>query len=75
MRIRTLLAFTFGAATGAGMVWLGDPDHGAERRREARRWAYAQGRAQVRTAATRALQSARAAGQAAAEGFRETRSA
>lgn len=75
MRIRTLLAFTFGAAAGAGMVWLGDPDHGPERRREARRWAYAQGRTRVRAAATRALRSVRVAGQAAAEGFRETGSA
>lgn len=71
MRIRTLLAFGAGAALGAGTVYLGDPDHGRQRRREARSWAAAQGRARATAAAGTAVRSARSYAQAAVEGYRE----
>lgn len=72
MRVRTLLAFGFGAAVGAGITFLGDPDHGDERRGAARRWAIAQGRQQATVAASAALQAFRTSALAAAEGFRES---
>lgn len=72
MRIRTLLAFGAGAALGAGVTYLGDPDHGGGRRVEARRWAVAQGRQQAASATTAALRAARTYAVAAAEGFRES---
>lgn len=73
MRIRTLLAVGVGAALGAGATYLGDPDHGSERRVEARRWAVAQGRQQAATAVASALRVARGYAAAALEGFRESR--
>lgn len=73
MRIRTLLAFGTGAAVGAGAVYLGDPDHGRQRRGEARSWAAAQGRARAAAAAGAAARSARSSAQAAVEGYREGR--
>lgn len=73
MRIRSMLAFGLGAAVGAGVTYLGDPDHGAERRVEVRRWALAQGRQQAAVAAGAAVQAARGYAVAAAEGFRESR--
>lgn len=73
MRIRTLLAVGVGAALGAGAIYLGDPDHGSERRVEARRWAVAQGRQQAAVAATSALRLARGYAAAALEGFHESR--
>jgi hypothetical protein len=72
MRVRTLFALGVGAALGAGVTYLGDPDHGTARRVEARRWALAQGRAQAASAATAAVQAARTYAVAAAEGFRES---
>lgn len=72
MRIRTLLAFGFGAAVGAGVTYLGDPDHGGQRRVEARRRALAQGREQAAVAAGATLQALRTSALAAAEGFRES---
>lgn len=72
MRIRTLLAFGMGAAVGAGVSYLGDPDHGPVRRVEARRWALAQGRQQATAAAAAGLQAARGYAVAAADGFRES---
>lgn len=75
MRIRTLLAFGAGAAVGAGAVYLGDPDHGRQRRGEARSWAAAQGRARARTAAAGAARSVRSYAQAALEGYQEASTA
>ena len=71
MRIRTILAFGLGAAVGAGTVYLGDPDHGRERRGEARTWAVAQGRQQATAAAGAAARSVQSYLAAAVEGFRE----
>jgi hypothetical protein len=51
VRIRTLLAMSTGAAFGAGWMYLMDPEHGKQRRREARRGAVRQARdGAVRTA-------------------------
>lgn len=71
MRIRTMLALGIGAAVGAGVTYLGDPDHGVQRRAEAARWALAQGREQAATMLTTALQAGRTYASAALEGFRE----
>ena len=71
MRIRTILAFTTGAAVGAAVTWVSDPDHGSDRRVEARRWAMAQGREQAEHAARAAATAARSYGRAAVEGFVE----
>jgi hypothetical protein len=74
MRIRTLLALGVGAAVGAGVTYLGDPDHGDARRVEARRWALSQGRQHAAALARRALATVRTAGDALAEGYQESRS-
>jgi len=55
VRIRTVLAMTTGAALGAGWMYLLDPDHGEQRRREARREAAHQ----VRDGAVRAALDAK----------------
>lgn len=75
MRIRTLLALGVGAAVGAGVTYLGDPDHGDVRRVEARRWAMSQGRQQAAALARRALATVRTAGEALVEGYAESRPA
>lgn len=72
MRLRTLFAFSVGAAVGAGVTYLGDPEHGQQRRVEARRWAMAQGREQARAATAAALRSAQSYARAAIDGYRET---
>lgn len=71
MRIRTILAFGVGAAVGAGVTYLGDPDHGDHRRAEAGRWAVTRARQQAATVMARALRAARTYVSAAIEGFRE----
>lgn len=75
MRIRTLLALGVGAAVGAGVTYLGDPDHGDQRRVEARRWALSQGRQQATELARRALATVRTSGEALWEGYRESQGA
>lgn len=37
MRLRTILTMSVGATVGAGAMYLFDPEHGSERRREVRR--------------------------------------
>lgn len=71
MRIRTMLAFGLGAAVGAGVTYLGDPDHGDERRVEARRWALARGRERAVAALSATAQAGRTYTAAAIQGFRE----
>ncbi len=71
MRIRTMLAFGLGAAVGAGVTYLGDPDHGDERRVEARRWVLARGRERTVAALSATVQAGRTYATAAIQGFRE----
>lgn len=52
MRLRTLLTLTAGAALGAGTMYLTDPEHGSDRRRVARKEAFAQARRGAARAAT-----------------------
>ena len=75
MRIRTLLALGAGAAVGAGVTYLADPDHGEVRRVEARHWALAQGRQQAVGMVEATVRAGRSYASAAAEGFRESREA
>ena len=73
MRIRTLLTLTTGAALGAGATYLLDPEHGEERRRDARRYALRH----AREGALRALGEARERAEqvtiAAVAGYRQAR--
>lgn len=75
MRVRTLLALGVGAAMGAGVTYLGDPDHGDERRVEARRWALSQGRQQATVLARRALATVRTSAEALLAGYQESQAA
>lgn len=71
MRIRSLFSFTTGAAVGAAAVYLFDPDHGPQRRREASKWAAEQAQQQAREAALRVVDVSRQAVTAASDGYRE----
>jgi gas vesicle protein len=73
MRIRTLFTFGAGAAVGASAMYLLDPEHGAERRREARRSAAAQAREGAVRAATEARRRAEEVAVSAAAGYQEAR--
>jgi len=73
VRIRTVFSFTVGAATGAGAMYLFDPDHGEERRREVRRDAAKRARHGAARAATEARLLARDVAGSAIEGFKEAR--
>jgi gas vesicle protein len=75
MRIRTLFTFTTGAAAGAAAVYLFDPAHGDERRRQAARWAAEQARDQVRNTGALVLDQTRQSVAAATQGYREAASA
>ncbi len=73
MRVRTLLTLTTGAAAGAGAMYLLDPEHGADRRRQARRSALRQARSRaVGLAGDSRRHVAELAG-AAVAGYRQTR--
>lgn len=72
MRIRTLAALVTGAALGASGVYLMDPEVGPDRRREALRRAWEQGReVDWKLVAARAGDIAQELGTRAAEGYRE----
>ncbi len=73
MRIRTVLSFSFGAATGAGAMYLFDPDQGDERRREVRRDAAKRARHGAVRAGTEARLLARDVAGSAIEGFKAAR--
>lgn len=45
MRVRSMVTFSVGAALGAGWMYLKDPEHGPDRRRELRREALRKARA------------------------------
>lgn len=75
MRIRTWLAMAFGAAVGAGGVYLFDPDHGRARRRAAVRGARRGAVNRARGAAAGAARQARSMAVEARRGFAEERAA
>ncbi len=73
MRVRTIVAMAAGAAFGAGWMYLLDPDHGEQRRREARREAARQVRDGTVRAALDAKRRAEDVALAAVSGFHEAR--
>ena len=73
MRVRTLLTLSFGAALGAAAVYLLDPEHGEERRREARRVALAQARSGAGAVLGDARRRAEELAVSAVAGYREAR--
>jgi hypothetical protein len=75
VRIRSLVTLGTGAALGAGVMYLLDPDHGEVRRREARRTALREARRGAVRAARRALERADEVASAAATGYVDARHA
>jgi hypothetical protein len=73
MRIRTLLSFATGAAVGAGWMYLADPDHGPQRRRDARRSAFRQARLAAVALAAEGRRRVEEYVHAAAAGFQQGR--
>lgn len=72
--IRRLLTFWLGAAFGAGVVYLFDPEHGPQRRRQARRQALAQARVGAVAALRNGRASAGELARAAVAGYQASRS-
>jgi hypothetical protein len=73
VRVRTLLTLSTGAALGAGVMYLLDPEHGPDRRREARREAARRGRASAAGAVTDARRRVGDLTLAAMAGYEEAR--
>ncbi len=73
MRIRTFLTFSIGAVTGAGAMYLLDPDSGEERRRELRRDAFQQAKQGAVTATKAGAELTRDLTTAAVEGYQQGR--
>ena len=73
MRIRTVLTLTTGAAVGAGAMYLLDPEHGEERRRQARRTALQQARSGAATALVEGRRRAEEVAAAAWAGYHQAR--
>jgi hypothetical protein len=73
VRVRTVVTFAAGAATGAGVMYLLDPEAGVGRRRELRRDAVQQATAGVVAAGKGGAQLATELTRAAAEGYRQAR--
>ncbi len=74
VRARTLVTFSAGAATGAGAMYLLDPQHGQQRRREARRSALRRARSGAADLAVDAQRRAEELVRAAVEGYHRGRS-
>ena len=74
MRVRTVVTFAAGAATGAGVMYVFDPEAGAGRRRELRRDALQQAREGAVAAGKAGRQLATDLGTAAVDGYRQARS-
>jgi hypothetical protein len=73
VRARTLLTWTTGAAMGAGVMYLLDPEHGPARRRDARQQAAQQARDGVVRAALDARRHGEEVARAAVVGYQESR--
>jgi hypothetical protein len=73
MRARTLVTFATGAATGAWTMYLLDPAHGQERRRQVRRNASRRARQGALELALDARRRAEEVVRAAAEGYERGR--
>jgi hypothetical protein len=73
VRVRTLFSFASGAAFGAAWMYLADPEHGPDRRREARRNALRQARQGVILLATDARHRAERFAYAAVAGYQQGR--
>jgi hypothetical protein len=74
VRVRTLLTWSTGAAMGAGVMYLLDPEHGPSRRRDARRQAARQAREGVVRAALDARRRGEEVALAAVAGYQQSRS-
>ncbi len=74
MRVRTVVTLAAGAATGAGVMYLLDPDAGEARRRELRRDALLQAKDGVVAAGKGGAHLASELTQAAVDGYRQARS-
>jgi hypothetical protein len=73
VRVRTLLTWTTGAAMGAGVMYLLDPEHGGVRRREARQQAAKQARDGLVRAALDARRRGEEVALAAVAGYQQSR--
>lgn len=73
MRARTLVTFAVGATAGASAMYLLDPEHGLERRREARRSAVRRARSGAVELGTDAQRRAEEMVRAAVEGYHRGR--
>lgn len=73
MRARTLATFSAGAAVGASAMYLLDPEHGPQRRREARRSAIRRARAGAAELTAEAQRRAEEMVRAAVEGYQRGR--
>jgi hypothetical protein len=73
VRVRTLFSFTSGAALGAAWMYLADPEHGPDRRREARRNALRQVRQGAVVLASDAGRRAERFAYAAVAGYQQGR--
>jgi hypothetical protein len=75
VRIRSIVSFSTGAVLGAGAVYLFDPDHGADRRRDARGQAVRRARGGAASAVLDGRRRAEALVLAAVRGFEQGRTA
>ncbi len=73
MRVRTVVTLAAGAAAGAGVMYLLDPDAGEARRREFRKDALHQAKDGVLAAGKGGAQLVSEVTQAAVEGYRQAR--
>lgn len=73
MRIRTVITFVAGATAGFGAAYLGDPDHGRERRSDAGRWAAQQAVEQAKRQSAAAVRSGASWVDSARRGYEDVR--
>jgi hypothetical protein len=75
VRIRSIVSFSTGAVLGAGAVYLLDPDHGPDRRRDARGQAVRRARGGATSALVDGRRRAEELVLAAVRGFEQGRTA